>query len=262
MNNYYRNKEIAIQAALKSEKIIRDGFLKLNKISFKDKNGKDYVTDIDKKAEKVIIDIIKKNFPTHNIVSEETGKNMKNSKYTWFIDPIDGTTNFVKRIPLSTTCIALVKNKQTMLSVVNVPMTKECYWTIKSQGAYRNNQKIIVGKKTKIEESFACIEWWSRDKGHQKRGLEVFNIVAKKAKKIRYLSSTAWDICHVASGEIDFHICDTKFLDLVAPKLILEEAGGILTNEKGNQINIKTNNIIKIISSNKNLNKKISILIK
>ncbi len=262
MNDYNKKKKIAIQAVLEAEKIIRNGFLKLNNISFKDKNEKDYVTNIDKEAEKVIISLIKKEFPNHNIISEEAGKDLKKSEYTWYIDPVDGTTNFVKRIPLSTTCIALVKNNQTILSVVNVPMTKECYWAIKNQGAYRNNQKITVGGKTEIEKSFACVEWWSRDEEHQKRGLEVFNIVAKKAKKIRYLSSTAWDICHVASGELDFHICDTTFLDLVAPKLILEEAGGILTDENNNNVTINNKNIIKIISSNKNLSKKIYTLIK
>ena len=249
-------KEEAIAAALEAGKIIKNGFDNIKTIKYKRGNSADLVTNIDLEAEKKIISIIKKSFPDHTIISEEAGIIKKRSPYTWIIDPLDGTTCFTKNIPCFSTSIALYKNNLPFIGCVYLPITDELFFAEKGKGAYRNNKKITVSKIDNLAKAFSCVEWWSRDLKFKNEGIQVFNKIAKKSKKIRYISSTVWDLMRIANGDFDLHICDTAFLDIAASLIIIEEAGGKITDDRSKPIKYFSKDITKIVSANHKLHQK------
>jgi len=250
-------KKIAIKAALEAGKIIKKGFNNVKEIKFKNNNINDIVTNVDIEAEKKIISIIKNKFPKHNIYSEEKGNLKSASEYLWLIDPIDGTTNFSLGIPCFGTSIALLKNNKTILGIVHNPVTEETYIAERNKGAFLNNKKIKVSSISILNNAFIAVSWWSRDKNYRNKGINTFKKIAQIARKIRSINGTVFDLSKVASGNFDADICDTTFLDIAAAKLIIEEAGGKVTDSRGKDIEADINKIVKIVAANPILHKQI-----
>src|SRR3989344_9437803 len=145
----------AITAAKAAGKIVKDHFMKEHIINNKDDIGHDIVTDADFLSEKAIVSIIKENFPDHNILSEETPFDKTDSLYTWIIDPIDGTENFARSIPLVMVGIALKKGDEVVLAVCYDPIHDELFRAEKGRGAYCNNQRIHVSERDLIHANVA-----------------------------------------------------------------------------------------------------------
>src|SRR6056297_3496811 len=141
-------KKTALKAAKKAGQYILKNFHQVKKKDIKTKdNFAGLATKIDKTAEKIIKKIIIEKYPDHNILGEESGQSHKNSDYTWVIDPLDGTHNYLMGNPLFCTAIALTYKNEVILGVIYAPYLKELYWAEKGKGAYLNDKKIKVSQK-------------------------------------------------------------------------------------------------------------------
>lgn len=217
----------------------------------KQKGQGDFAICTDLHAEKKILSMITKAFPKHNILTEETGKIDKGSEYTWVIDPLDGTVNFKHDLPIFATAITLLKNEQPVLSVVYAPVLKEFFHAVEGKGAFLNGKKIRVSATRKINDGLYC--------GN------VFNLCKLENKISRHVArsfgSTALELAYVACGRftarIRLKLCDPY--DFAAGKLLVEEAGGIVTTIDGKPCTIYTENYI---ASNKLVHKKLLSFLK
>ena len=246
--------QTAITAAKQAGDIIEKYFSLEPTMEFKDAGQRDIVTIADKEAEKAIREVILKEFPHHGFWGEETGQTQMDKEYVWVVDPLDGTSNFALHIPLYAISIALTRNKEPILGVVYIPTTGELFSAEKNKGAYCNNKPIKVSQINTLSTATCSVEYWSRDDLHRQEGLEDFVYFANHTKKIRYLSSTVFELCRVAKGSLDFCILDTKFIDIAAAKLIIEEAGGTCCSTKGGEIPFAENGQpTRIIASNQPL---------
>lgn len=199
------------------------------------------VTEADHAAEKAIIDIIKKDFPEHNILSEEAGEVLiagrqegVDSEYKWIIDPIDGTVNFANGIPICCVSIALEHNGNVILGAVYNPNLREFFFAEKDSGATLNDKKIEVSNKTQVITSCLVTGFPYTYLDHPNGPLQVFETLIRKGIPVRRLGSAAIDLCWVAAGRFDgFYEHKLQAWDSAAGFLIVEEAGGKVTDFKG-----------------------------
>lgn len=209
------------------------------------------VTEADHAAEKAIFAVIKKNFPDHHLLSEESGELVQDSEYKWIIDPIDGTVNFAHRIPICCVSIGIERNGEMILGAVYNPLMNELYIAEKGGGATLNDKPISVSKKEKVE--IAClVTGFPYTYLDMKNGpLEVFDRFIRRGIPVRRLGSAAIDLCWVACGRFDgFYEHKLNAWDSAAGWLMVEEAGGKVTNLAGEKYSpyqpgiIATNGII------------------
>ena len=225
-------------------KIIRDSFGKNFGIEFKT-NETNLVTDVDKASEKYIKDFIRKKYPSHSILAEESGELKKDSEYLWVVDPIDGTTNFAHGLPIFSVSIGLQKNGETIAGVVYDVMQDITYTAEKGGGAYANSKKITVSNNAVLLHSVLVTGFPYNISDNPENALEKFTSLTKASRGMRRLGSAAIDLCYVAKGVFDgFWELYLHPWDICAGKLIVEEAGGTVSDFNGNDINIYTNHIL------------------
>ncbi len=196
------------------------------------------VTEADHAAEKAIIDIINEEFPEHNILSEEAGEVLivtGDSEYKWIIDPIDGTVNFANGIPICCVSIGLEHNGKIILGAVFNPNLNEFFFAEKGSGATLNDKKIKVSDKTEVIKSCLVTGFPYTYLDMPNGPLQVFEKLIRQGIPVRRLGSAAIDLCWVAAGRFDgFYEHKLQAWDSAAGFLIVEEAGGKVTDFKGN----------------------------
>lgn len=238
--------------------------LKLDK-NLRNKELNDIVTDVDIFMETKIIEKIKEWFPEHSIYSEERGEIIGNSEYIWFVDPIDGTINFASKIPLFSTSIALKKNDETIFGLVIDYSQNDIYYAFAGEGAFCNGERLEVSDNDKLKDSvlsFCLTSHYNEE--HINNVLDIERKLASKVRGLRLVVSGAIELCWCASGKLDgvINVKPSVGLSSAAGKLFVKEAGGKITNLKGNERNkvdtlLVTNGIIhtelvKIINNDEN----------
>lgn len=217
------------------------------------------VTKADLEAEKKIIEIISETFPKHNTIGEETGFRNNNSKYTWIIDPLDGTSNFAAGIPWFGIIICVLKDFVPLMAACYLPQQQQVYFAEKGKGATLNNKKIVVSKETELKNILATYSLdFSSEPGKTERETKI---ISQLVQNIRNLRSTNCliDFCYTADGKLGASINQsTKIWDIAGPSLIIEEAGGKVSDVNGNpfDFSIDENNYARnftIAASNKKL---------
>ena len=239
MKSISANLNVMIKAAEKASiALIRD-FGEIESLQVSTKGPKDFVTNADLKAEKIIIKELKKAKPNYSIISEEDGSEKnKDKKNTWIIDPIDGTVNFLHGIPHFAISIALKSNNEIVSGLIFDPIKNEMFYAEKNNGAFFNNQRIRVSKKNQIDD---C--------------LFVTGGKMKEEPNLPYRKSgcAALDMAYVASGRYDGYFQHNLNLwDIAAGIVLVKEAGGIV-----NKIDLSINKNIKIIASSTDINPKL-----
>jgi len=231
-------KEVMLHAAKEAGAIIHHYFN--GNFEIKNKEGiNNLVTEVDHHAEKKIIEIIKAKFPTHSIISEEVGELMQLSDYRWLIDPIDGTVNFAHSIPICCVSIGLLYKNDLILGVVYNPMMNELFFAEKDKGATLNGKPITVSHKKDFKR--ACLVTgfpyaWPDSYEHP---IKVFERFILEGLPIRRLGSAAIDLCWVACGRFDgFWEYNLSSWDVAAGYLIVQEAGGKITNFEGQRYDV------------------------
>lgn len=237
-----------IQIAKEAGEVAREGFGKNMLVETKG-SLTNLVTEYDKKSEETIINFIKKEFPFHSILAEESGAQEKSSEYIWVIDPIDGTTNYAHGLPIFSVSIGVQKNNETIYGVVYDVMRDMVYSTEKGSGAFCNGRKLNVSANDDLRKSVLVTGFPYNVSENPDFAYERFVSFLKIARAIRRLGSAALDMCYVAEGVFDgFWEVSLNPWDMAAGKLLVEEAGGLVTNFKGEPMNIFSK---QILASNK-----------
>jgi len=207
------------------------------KFTISNKEGiNNLVTEADHAAEKAIIDVIKNDFPEHFILSEEAGEIFQDSNYKWIIDPIDGTVNFAHGIPLCCVSIGVEHHKEIVMASVFNPNMNELYFAEKGKGALLNEKKISVSEQTQVIKACLVTGFPYTYLDMSNGPLQVFERFIRKGIPVRRLGSAAIDLCWVAAGRFDgFYEHKLEAWDSAAGYLIVEEAGGKVTDFKGNK---------------------------
>lgn len=244
---------VAVDAAKLAGKLVGAGFNHVKRIEYKGGNTADIVTNVDKEAERLIRAHIAKEFPDHTIEGEEFGLEQRPSRYSWIIDPIDGTTNFSRGLAAFGISIGVLEDGVPIVGVVYNPVNEELYAAERGKGATVNGVPIHVSDTQTIEKAFVVASWWSRDPKYKKRGIDAFVRFAQVAGKMRSLNGTVFDLCKVASGAFDLDTCDTSFLDIAASIVILKEAGGIMTDLEGMPVDSADRSVRRFVAANQTL---------
>jgi len=228
-------KQVAIKAATAAGRVLMDNFGKIKYKKVKSRGS--YVTNVDLEAEKVILDIVRKSYPKHSILSEEIGNIDNKSDYKWIIDPLDGTHNYMHNLPLFGVSIALEYKGEIILGVISLPYFNELYVALKGEGAYLNNRKIKVSKAGEIKKSLLIFEGgFNHSKRREKT--KFFNKAVKLFPRVRITGAAVVDLAYTAIGKADCHISFyTNAWDVAAGFLIIVEAGGRVTDLKGKAFN-------------------------
>ena len=251
----------AQKAALAAGQILKRDYYKQAKVSFK----KDYspVTETDLAAEKKIISVLKKNFPSHKIFSEEEGFSKNNSDYLWIIDPLDGTTNFSRHIPYFCVSIALTYTGELILGVIYDPLHDELFSAEKNKGCYFqknptepdsvgfSGKKIFRREADELQSQTISL---ARGQGPMARNrlAKILNKIARVAKSVRMPGATALNLAHLADNRFDSLInSDCNFYDCAAGCLIAQEAGVTITDFSGKKWQLKGDERTDILAADR-----------
>lgn len=250
-------KRVGIAAAYKGGNILRSHYGKINKI---DKKGAiDLVTEADTESEKAIIETIKKLFPDHTILAEESGWNIGEADHQWFVDPLDGTTNFAHELGLFSISIAFALNGETVFGIVSIPETGEMFTALKDSGAELNGRPISVSNSKTVSDSL-LITGFPYDLMDALNPLMTrFANCLKASQGVRRLGSAAIDLCFVACGRFDaFWEQNLKPWDTAAGEFIAREAGAMITDFSNKPFSV---NKKEILATNGNIhNEMLSLL--
>lgn len=206
---------------------------KFNPSDIQKKGFNDLVSYVDKTSEKKLVKGLQKILPGSGVLGEEGGGNF-DSKYTWVIDPLDGTTNFIHRLPCFAISIALFENKIPIMGVVNELNFKECFSAIKGKGAKVNGKKITVSPQKKLGDALIATGFPYNDFDLQKEYMQLFQELMKCTQGIRRIGSASVDLCYVAMGRFEaFYEYGLKPWDVSGGAVIVEEAGGKLSDFNG-----------------------------
>jgi myo-inositol-1(or 4)-monophosphatase len=223
---------VALEAAIKSGAFIKDSVGKVKRISYKGRIN--IVTDVDRKAEDIIIKKIKAAFPDHSILSEERGPTRGRSQFKWVVDPLDGTTNFAHGFPFFSVSIALEEEGRIILGVIYDPMRNELFFAERQKGAYLDKKRIAVSAKRRLRDSFLVTGFAYNIKEAADNNVGNFENFLMRALAIRRVGSAAIDFAYVACGRFDgYWELNLHPWDCAAGALIVEEAGGKVTRLDG-----------------------------
>lgn len=196
------------------------------------------VTNLDKEAERIIVDQIKQKFPTHGIIGEESGQNGAEKEYVWIIDPLDGTHNYIRNISMFGVSIGVVHQDSFIAGVIYLPIFDEIYTAEHGGGAYKNNRKISVSGYQDLTE--CTVSFDSNLKKAPQLRLQALQKLANQAFNIRMFGSSARQLTFLAEGTVDAIVeFDDHSWDFAAGACILTEAGGRITNLQGSVLTHK-----------------------
>ena len=235
--------KFAVDLAQKAGALLREKFNHKHEIHYK--GDINLVTEADKLAEALIIETIRREFPDHGILSEESPAIGGGASMRWIIDPLDGTTNYDHGYPVFCVSIALEKEGSIMLGVIYDPTRADTFVAVRGEGVYLNNQKLAVSPTRDLTRSLLATGFPYDIREGKENNLNYFNAMAVEAQAIRRAGAAALDIAYVACGRFD-GFWELKLMpwDMAAGCLMVEEAGGKITDIFGGKWNIASPNIL------------------
>lgn len=240
--DYKKYLSVAVKSANEAGKIFAANFGKPKNVKKKNGDPRNLVTEIDFKIERLIKNKIHAAFPEDCIMGEEMGweENQSTGQLKWYIDPIDGTSNFIQGLPMACISIALWDETGPLVGVVYNPILKEMHTAVRGQGAFLNGKKIKVSGTKDLENAFGCIGWVERE-----HGVKLFAKIIRACRKVRGLATSALQTAMTGSGVLDFYVTrDLHIWDFAAAVLIVTESGGKVTDLSGKLPSPKSKGII------------------
>ena len=231
MNPTSQMVSVATRAALEGGRRLKERRGTAFRISKKDRIN--LVTEVDLEAERIVVERIRSHFPDHQILAEEGGLTGADASFRWIVDPLDGTTNYAHGYRFFCVSIGLEIDRELQLGVVYDPVTEELFTTEKGQGARLNGQPIGVSPQDVLVDSLVATGF-PYDREQMQRNLDLFGRVMLKVRAIRRDGAATLDLCYVACGRFDA-FCELHLSpwDVAAGKLMVEEAGGRVTDLRG-----------------------------
>src|SRR3989338_627430 len=238
--DFKKEKKIILLAARQASKVLLHHFGKEEKIEIKP--NKSLVGIADMEANDAIVKIIKKSFPSHNILSEEMPFKDNGSDFKWVIDPLDGTHNFLRKIDIFGTSIALEYKNEVVLGLLHFPILELTAFAKKGKGAFLNGKRIKVSGKKTLDHSFILIEF---SYAEREKKIGFLSNFINQTIDIRNFGSAVHNLLLVASGKSDAYIIlSTNEWDVAAGFLIVEEAGGKITSLDGSKYRLNSHKFI------------------
>lgn len=214
------------------------------KVSIEYKGDADLVTKADRASEQIIVERIRKQWPDHDLVGEEGSRRETGSDFRWYIDPLDGTTNFAHGFPVFCVSIALEHKGQRIAGVVYDPSRDEMFAAAKGIGSWLNDQPIHVSSIKHLKESLVATGFPSH-KRHKNPNIHFYHQITLRSHGVRRAGSAALDLCYLASGRYDaYWEFNLNPWDTAAGVLIVEEAGGKVTNFSGGTFHIDSREVL------------------
>ncbi len=236
---------IAFQAARKAAQQILIGLDRLDRISIVQKQAHDYMTSVDQAAEQEIVNIIRKTYPEHQIITEETGLIPGKEENTWIIDPLDGTHNFIHGYPNFTISIAFLHRGKLQNGLIYDPLRQELFTATRGEGARCNDKRIRVSQQSKFDLAFLGTGLPICYGDELTKMMSLLNQLLPKVADIRISGSAALDLAYVAAGRLDgYWENNIKAWDFAAGALIVQEAGGVTSSFTGQDNFFETGAII------------------
>ncbi|MCW7537593.1 inositol monophosphatase [Aquabacterium sp. A7-Y] len=227
----------AIKAARAAGAIINRASMDLDLLRISTKNSpNDFVTEVDQAAEQAIIETLLTAYPGHGILAEESGRahGAKDSDFIWIIDPLDGTTNFIHGFPVYAVSIGLAWRGQVQQAVVYDPARNDLFYASKGRGAYLNDKRLRVSKRTRMGDALIGTGFPFRKGDNFQRYLKMFELISQSCAGLRRPGAAALDLCYVAAGYYDgFFETGLNPWDVAAGSLMITEAGGLIGNFTG-----------------------------
>ena len=237
---------IAVRAARNAGNVITRAMGNPERIETEVKSANDFVTSVDREAERVIVETLRKAYPDHDIIGEEGGQQTGgNSDYQWIIDPLDGTTNFMRGIPHFAVSIALRVKGKTEVGVVFDPVRNELFTAERGGGAQLNNTRIRVGETREIKDALLVTGFPFRNRNNYDSFLRLCDAVFQVSSDVRRTGSAALDLAYVAAGRVDgYYELGLKPWDFAAGELLVREAGGLVTDFAGGSNYYNSGNVV------------------
>lgn len=225
---------IAVQAARQAGKMITRSLDHLDSLEIGKKSRNDYVTQVDKLAEEEIINTIRKAYPNHGILAEESGSSPGQEDFVWIIDPLDGTTNFIHGFPQFAVSIALLHKNKLEIAVIEDPLRQEVFTASRGHGAQLNNRKIRVSLCEHLSNALIGTGFPFKKLDRLPKYLQTFEKLIPQTAGIRRAGAAALDLAYVAAGRLDgFWEMNLSPWDMAAGALLIMEAGGLVSDFEG-----------------------------
>jgi len=236
---------IAVKAARSAGNIIIRASDRLDTLTITEKNPRDYVTEIDQQAEREIVNTIRKAYPSHAIIAEE-GHNAEGDEYTWIIDPLDGTRNFIHGVPHYCISIAIMHKNKVEHGVIYDPVRQELFTASRGKGVTLNDRRLRVSKRHSPD---SCLLGTGSPHTSSEEEKEAYHAsyasVLEQTKDIRRCGAAALDLAYVAAGRFDgFWEMGLKLWDIAAGLLMVKEAGGLVSDFQGGENYLESGNIV------------------
>jgi len=255
------NINVMVKACRKAAKTLIRDFGEIENLQVSLKGPGDFVSASDKKVEKIIIDELQKARPNYSILSEEIGKIDNDHSFKWIIDPIDGTANFLHGIPHFAISIGLEHNEEIICGIVYDPIKDEMFTAEKGNGSYLNNQRIRVSARSKLKNCIIFTGGPRQEAKDRELSLEEYKKFSTIVHTpIRKMGSASLDMAYVAAGRCDgFWQRCLNYWDIAAGIILIKEAGGFVTDFKGNNTYIENKTIL---ATNSGINKEMIEVLK
>ncbi|CAD5205692.1 unnamed protein product [Bursaphelenchus okinawaensis] len=247
--------QFALEVTKKAGHLVKTAFAKHESAVTTKASATDLVTETDKAVEELLIKSISEKYPDHQFIGEESVAAGKRSPWTdaptWIIDPIDGTTNFVHRIPFVAICVGLTINKELRAGIVYNPITEELFTALRGRGALKNGFPIHVSKTSEFNKSVICTSLGIHnivEKGQQWLDIALDNhrrSVAAGVRGHRAFGSAAINMVYVAQGSVDAYVeYGIHSWDIAAAAIIVQEAGGVVIDPTGSEFNLMARKVL------------------
>jgi myo-inositol-1(or 4)-monophosphatase len=234
----------AVRAARQSGRIILMHYDRLDRIEVTQKGRNDFVSQADTEAEEIALEILLKAYPEHGVVAEESGRR-EGGEYTWVIDPLDGTTNFIHGFPQFAVSIAVLKGSTIEHGVIYDPLRNELFTSSRGQGAQLNDRRIRVSNCGLLELALLGTGFPFRELDRLDQWVKAFRTLTRRSAGIRRTGSAALDLAYVAAGRMDgFWEFGLQPWDMAAGALLIREAGGLISDPAGSQDFLDSGNVV------------------
>ncbi|GLR13121.1 inositol monophosphatase [Chitinimonas prasina] len=234
----------AIKAARRAASVVQRASNNLDVLRVERKEHNSFVTEVDRAAEKAIVETLLEAYPKHAILAEESGAHGEN-EYTWIIDPLDGTTNFLHGVPQYCISIALEHRGQISQAVIYDPNRNDLFTATRGAGAFLNDRRIRVSKTREMADSLICTGFPYSDFSKLDAYMQQFRDVVQKSAGVRRPGAAALDLAYIACGRYDaFWELGLSPWDIAAGSLLVLEAGGLITDLSGEAGFMESGNVV------------------
>ena len=235
---------IAVRAARQAGSVIMRSFGRLDSLTVSEKRVNDYVSEVDRNAEQAIIEVVRRAYPSHAVLAEESGAHGKD-EFQWIIDPLDGTTNYLHGFPQFAISIALMHRGRLETGVVYDPVRDEMYTANRGGGALLNDRRLRVTDQKALKGALLGTGIPFRDQRFMDNYLGMLRDLTQETAGIRRPGSAALDFAYVAAGRLDgFWELGLSVWDFAAGALLVQEAGGVVSDIGGGSRHLETGNVI------------------